>query len=65
MQAISSEDIIQRIRLENPWWDGNHTISPAHQGLKPRPYFDLFFPLVKSVRRAVVLMGQGEWAKLL
>src|ERR1035441_6715746 len=25
MQEISSEEIIQRIRLENPWWVGSHT----------------------------------------
>lgn len=65
MQAISPEDIIRRIRTENPWWDAGHTISPSYTGMKPRAYFDLFFPLVKthSVRRAVVLMGPRRVGK--
>jgi predicted AAA+ superfamily ATPase len=65
MQTILKEDIIQRIRLENPWWGGNHTTSLVHQAFKPRAYFGLFFPLVKtkSVRRAVVLMGPRRVGK--
>lgn len=65
MQAISPEDIVRRIRTENPWWDGDHTISQTHQDMKRRAYFDLFFPLVKtkSVRRAVVLMGRRRVGK--
>ncbi|MGD0010646.1 MAG: ATP-binding protein [Terriglobia bacterium] len=65
MRAISPEDIVQRVRIENPWWDGDHTISPFHQSMKPRAYFDLFLPLVKaqSVRRAVVLMGPRRVGK--
>ncbi|OFV95870.1 MAG: ATPase [Acidobacteria bacterium RIFCSPLOWO2_12_FULL_54_10] len=65
MKEISAEEIIQRIRVENPWWIGNHTISQSHRDWKPRAYFDLFFPLVKtqSVRRAVVLMGPRRVGK--
>jgi len=60
MQEISSTDIIRRICTENPWWDGDadHTISQTQREMKRRPYFNLFFPLLKAaVRRAVVLMG--------
>jgi hypothetical protein len=65
MQAISPEDIIRRIRTENPWWDGDRNIAEFHRKMKPRPYFDLFFPLVNthSVRRAVVLMGPRRVGK--
>jgi predicted AAA+ superfamily ATPase len=65
MQVISAEDIVRRIRTENPWWDGDHTITELHRKMKPRPYFDLLFPLVKthSVRRAVVLMGPRRVGK--
>jgi len=65
MQAISQEDIIRRINLENPWWEGDHTIAASHRAWKPRAYFDLFFPLVKasSVRRAIVLMGPRRVGK--
>jgi predicted AAA+ superfamily ATPase len=65
MEEISSEDIVRRIRVENPWWEGDHTIAPAYQSMKPRAYFSLFLPLVKSrqVRRAVVLMGPRRVGK--
>jgi uncharacterized protein len=65
MQEISSSDIIQRIRVENPWWDGDHGIAPTFRAMKRRAYFALFFPLVKdlSVRRAVVLMGPRRVGK--
>jgi uncharacterized protein len=65
MQGISGEDIVRRIRIENPWWDGDHTISPSVRTMKRRAYFELFLPLVetKSVRRAVVLMGPRRVGK--
>jgi predicted AAA+ superfamily ATPase len=65
MQEISSEEIIQRIRLENPWWEGSHTIAANYKQMRPRAYFGLFFPLTKKrdVRRAVVLMGPRRVGK--
>src|ERR1035441_6558040 len=65
MQEISSEEIIRRIRLENPWWEGSHTIIQVYKDFKPRAYFKLFFPLTKKrdVRRAVVLMGPRRVGK--
>jgi len=64
MQQISREDVVRRIREENPWWDGAHTTSPFHREMRPRAYFDLFLPLLKrSVRRAIVLMGPRRVGK--
>ncbi|HEU5350348.1 MAG TPA: ATP-binding protein [Terracidiphilus sp.] len=65
MQSISDEDILKRIRLENPWWNGEHQTSEVHRNWKARPYLKLFFPLVKetAVRRAVVLMGPRRVGK--
>jgi len=65
MEAISSEDVVRRIRTENPWWECDHTINSLYRDMPPRPYFELFFPLVKarSVRRAVVLMGPRRVGK--
>lgn len=65
MRKISREDVIRRIRTENPWWQGDHKVSIDHQRWKPRAYFDLFFPLVQTreVRRAVVLMGPRRVGK--
>ena len=65
VQEISAADIIKRLRVENPWWEGEHNIPPIYQKLKPRAYFGLFFPLARdrSVRRAVVLMGPRRVGK--
>ena len=65
METISADDIIRRIRSENPWWEGEHAIKALYRDLRPRPYFELFFPLVKakSVRRAVVFMGPRRVGK--
>lgn len=65
MQAISGEDIARRVRAENPWWGEDHVIPEALRNMKPRAYFALFFPLVKSrdIRRAVILMGPRRVGK--
>jgi hypothetical protein len=65
MQAISRDDILRRLRTENPWWEGDHSISPLYRDMTPRAYLDLFLPLIKarSVRRAVVLMGPRRVGK--
>jgi hypothetical protein len=66
MEAISPADIIRRIQTENPWWGSDHTIGSPYREMKPRPYFDLFLPLIKetrAVRRAVVLMGPRRVGK--
>jgi hypothetical protein len=65
METISREDIVRRIRAENPWWDADHSIGELQRKMRPRPYFELFFPLVKThlVRRAVVLMGPRRVGK--
>lgn len=65
MLRISDDDIVRRIRTENPWWEVPHEIIQEHKGMTRRAYFELFFPLVKtkSVRRAVVLMGPRRVGK--
>ncbi|HWP85111.1 MAG TPA: ATP-binding protein [Terriglobia bacterium] len=65
MEQIAKEDIIRRIRVENPWWEGNHTIGRIHQAMKPRAYLDLFFSLVtlEPVHRALVLLGPRRVGK--
>ena len=63
MQNIAPEDIVARLRFENPWWaDGQPSSIPAT--MKPRAYFGLFLPLVKSdVQRAVILLGPRRVGK--
>lgn len=65
MRQISQEQILRRLWAENPWWDPPHEVSPLFRGWQPRPYLELFYPLVaeRRVRRAVVLMGPRRVGK--
>ncbi len=61
---ISKEQVLDRIRFENPWWiDGR--IEEDYNSMKRRLYFELFRPLVyeRDIRRAVVLMGPRRVGK--
>lgn len=65
MKRISEEQIIRRLRLDNPWWEKPHKLSKIYDKWKPRPYLELLFPFIKlrKVRRAVVLMGPRRAGK--
>lgn len=61
---ITEQQILDRIRFENPWWiDGK--IDDFYDSMKRRLYFHIFFPLIakKSIKRAVVLMGPRRVGK--
>jgi hypothetical protein len=60
----SEEQILDRLRFENPWWV-NGQIEEFYASMQRRLYFDLFMPLVleTDVRRAVVLMGPRRVGK--
>lgn len=61
---IPTEKIIERLQYENPWWVSRQ-MPGAYAAMSGRPYFDLFYPLVKetNMRRAVVLMGPRRVGK--
>lgn len=65
MKKITTEHIRKRLAAENPWWSDPHVIPEIFSAWRPRPYFDLFFPLVasRSIRRAVVFMGPRRVGK--
>jgi uncharacterized protein len=65
MQQIPREQVLKRLARENPWWQEPFEIQALYAGWRPRPYLDLFLPLVQSrtVRRAVVLMGPRRVGK--
>ncbi len=65
MYDIPRSQVLHRIRLENPWWQAPYEIPELISRLTPRPYLDLFQPLVtnRDVRRAVVLMGPRRVGK--
>ena len=64
MRRVSEEQVIDRLRADNPWWSQGG-IGGSLKEMRPRAYFDLFFPLVRAldVRRAVVLMGPRRVGK--
>lgn len=64
MREISSEQRHDRMRADNPWWDGRG-IRDDYRRLKPRAYFERFARLVEQtdVHRAVVLMGPRRVGK--
>ncbi len=61
---ITEEQILNRIRFENPWWkDGK--IDDFYDSMKRRLYFSKLFPLINNskIKRAVVLMGPRRVGK--
>ena len=65
MRDVPRELMLRRLAAENPWWDEAAKIPPPFQKWQPRPYLDLFGPVVedRSVRRVVVLMGPRRVGK--
>ncbi len=65
MKTISTEQIAERVKRENPWWEDPKGMPAFYSQMTPRPYLNLLVPLVEpsSVRRAVVLMGPRRVGK--
>lgn len=65
MLEIAQDDIIRRIKAENPWWQQGQDIGSELNGMKRRDYFRLLLPLLQdsTVRRAIVLMGPRRVGK--
>ncbi|NUP90353.1 MAG: ATP-binding protein [Candidatus Sumerlaeia bacterium] len=65
MLQIPGEQIQKSLQVENPWWDTGVVPPQQGGGSTPRPYLDLFLPLVldRSTRRAVVLLGPRRVGK--
>ena len=64
MLEISAKDIANRMRRDNPWWEGHADRIPEDRYPR-RDYFDPFHHLVtrNDVQRAVVLMGPRRVGK--
>lgn len=65
MKHVSTQQVIERLKSENPWWAAPNGIPRGMDSLKPRPYLDLLYPLImeKTVNRAVVMMGPRRVGK--
>ena len=60
----SEEQILDRLRFENPWWVSRE-IEQYYSSMKYRLYYDSLFPLIldSQINRAVVLMGPRRVGK--
>lgn len=47
MKKVSAEQVIKRLKIENPWWE-TRKIPTAYLAFKPRSYLELFYPLVQT-----------------
>jgi predicted AAA+ superfamily ATPase len=65
MLEIAKQDILNRLRFDNPWWDTAAQRRIAFETTPRRQYFASFLQTVmdNSVRRAVVLMGPRRVGK--
>jgi uncharacterized protein len=63
MLEISEDDILDRMRVDNPWWSKGQV--PTISGYKKRAYFESFAEeaMQTEFRRAVVLMGPRRVGK--
>jgi uncharacterized protein len=64
MLEVPREELIERIRLENPWWRTGQIDSDV-QKMRPRAYLSLFLELARmeDPRRALLLMGPRRVGK--
>ncbi|MHB0962389.1 MAG: ATP-binding protein [Gemmatimonadaceae bacterium] len=65
MQTIPEEQVIERLRQENPWWQAPHEISGQLRGFAPRAYLPSLLSLLRAaaLRRAVILLGPRRVGK--
>lgn len=64
MKNVSKEQVIDRMRHDNPWWRTGRVLD-FHGDMRRRPYFKKFYPLVseRKVARAIILMGPRRVGK--
>ncbi len=64
MREVPRQELIGRIRVENPWWESK-AIDPEVRKMRPRAYLRLFLKLAEMAepRRALLLMGPRRVGK--
>lgn len=65
MLEIAKQDIVNRLKFDNPWWDTTRQRPIAYEATPRRQYFPSFLETVMDtqVQRAVVLMGPRRVGK--
>lgn len=64
VERVPREQILRRLAEDNPWWQTSSLPKP-YSDWKPRPYLDLFMPVLRQldVNRAIVLLGPRRVGK--
>lgn len=65
MQEVTPDQLLARLRVENPWWSPPHGIPSDWARLEPRLFLEAFWPLFRSTspHRALVLLGPRRVGK--
>ena len=65
MRTIPHEQVVERIRVENPWWAAPHAIDPREAAYHPRAHLDGLVSVITAVavHRAVLLLGPRRVGK--
>jgi uncharacterized protein len=65
MLTISEDQVVERIKADNPWWESPNQINRRISAMRPRAYFDLLLNLIRqrSPKRALILMGPRRVGK--
>ncbi|MBV6843211.1 ATP-binding protein [Xanthomonas euvesicatoria] len=65
MLEIAKEDVVARLRFDNPWWEIESSQPIPFQGSPRRRYFPGFLQNIKSseLKRATILMGPRRVGK--
>lgn len=65
MLEIAKDDIVARMRFDNPWWERGAKEEVAFEKTPRRKYFPAFHAAVidRTIRRAIVLMGPRRVGK--
>ena len=65
MQTIPEEQVIERLRQENPWWQTSHSGGAHVRGFAPRAYLPSLLSLLRAeaLRRAVIVRGPRRVGK--
>jgi uncharacterized protein len=65
MLQVSENEVKNRLRFDNPWWERQGSVEDRFRKLPKREYFKRFYELLvdRSVNRAIILMGPRRVGK--
>lgn len=65
MKEIPKQQVAQRLKSENIWWNEPFCIPSRYKEFRPRPYINIFYPYItkENIQRAIVLMGPRRVGK--